>query len=395
MNFLWIGSINWFKNGNYIIAAKTAGAVSSSAFEQSIIEGLEQHGHSIRILTDLDNDRGRRFEWSHNDRSRDICTSGISIKYVRLLYKSYTLIHEINMDPSLVTGVDAVIIYSVHVPYFALAKKLKNKKPGIKIILICPDLSEYMDPSIDQKPIKKILRKIESVYIHQRIRYFDGIVWFTSNMREILHTDLPSIVMEGVFSDVNLNLKQNATKGSYVLYAGSLNSNFGIQNIVSAFNSLKDELIDLRIFGTGELENRIREEAEKNPHIIFEGFVDRNKLFEYEKSALLLINARNPEEIYTRYSFPSKMFEYMVSGTPVISTRLAGIPEEYDSYLYFIPDNRPETIANEIRIKLQLSQKQRDVDGEAARCFILDKKNKEMQSIKLHRFIDNLVRTGV
>ena len=54
------------------------------------------------------------------------------------------------------------------------------------------------------------------------------------------------------------------------------------------------------------------------------------------KEAKLLINLRNPEDKYTKYSFPSKTFEYMVSGTPFFTTKLEGIPSEYYNYLYCI-----------------------------------------------------------
>ena len=36
--------------------------------------------------------------------------------------------------------------------------------------------------------------------------------------------------------------------------------------------------------------------------------------------------------------FPSKNHEYMVTGTPVLTTKLPCFPEEYDPYLYYMED---------------------------------------------------------
>ena len=52
---------------------------------------------------------------------------------------------------------------------------------------------------------------------------------------------------------------------------------------------------------------------------------------------------------YTKNSFPSKNMEYMVSRTPIMTTKLPGMPEKYDPYVYFIEDESPDGIANVLR----------------------------------------------
>lgn len=77
-------------------------------------------------------------------------------------------------------------------------------------------------------------------------------------------------------------------------------------------------------------------------------FIDKYLVSIMGRTAQLLINARNPASPFTKYSFPSKTFEYLYSGTPFISTKLEGIPEEYNKYLYLISDNNPKTIAEKV-----------------------------------------------
>jgi len=50
-----------------------------------------------------------------------------------------------------------------------------------------------------------------------------------------------------------------------------------------------------------------------------------------------------------RYSFPSKLIEYMASATPVLTTRLPGIPPEYEPYVYWIEDDSVEGIEHSLR----------------------------------------------
>ena len=52
-NILWIGALSWLNADlTYFPNASYPGIVSGSAFQQSIIEGFEQHGNDVQILTD-------------------------------------------------------------------------------------------------------------------------------------------------------------------------------------------------------------------------------------------------------------------------------------------------------------------------------------------------------
>lgn len=87
-NILWIGALSWLNADlTYFPNASYPGIVSGSAFQQSIIEGFEQHGNDVQILTDCDMGSGERLEWSHNDKSKDIRVAGKSNKILRIIKK--------------------------------------------------------------------------------------------------------------------------------------------------------------------------------------------------------------------------------------------------------------------------------------------------------------------
>ena len=55
-------------------------------------------------------------------------------------------------------------------------------------------------------------------------------------------------------------------------------------------------------------------------------------------SADFLLNPRDTEWLGSKYSFPSKLFEYMLLDRPIISTRMRGIPNEYFDCFLAISD---------------------------------------------------------
>ena len=61
----------------------------------------------------------------------------------------------------------------------------------------------------------------------------------------------------------------------------------------------------------------------------------------------LVVNGTDEGE-YTKYSFPSKTMEYLLSGSKVVMYRLAGIGEEYYQYIRTIDNVDAATMARAI-----------------------------------------------
>ena len=379
---LWISGISWLKDdGTYFPDADYPGAVSASAFQQAIIEGLEDYGSNVLLLSDCDMSSGKRIEWSHNSASRDIRVGGNGNKFLRIPTKIINLFKEIKKG-DILQNVDYVCAYEMHLPYLLSLRKIKKIKPEIKTVLICPDLPLYTDLDLKKKPIKSFLKKIENIVVKRILKYVDGYIFFTEQMQEYFAKYNKShIVVEGVYRDkYPLN---DVEKKHFIMHAGSLHYNVGIEELIEAFEKISDEKAELWFFGSGALDNYIKDKAKNNDKIKHMGFVDPQKLFEYEKQATLLVNVRDPRATYTKYSFPSKTFEYMASGTPFLTTDLPGIPEEYKPYLVIIDDNSIGSISDGITKCLSMTDDERMQFGLAAREFVLNHKNKTVQSKKV------------
>ena len=104
--------------------------------------------------------------------------------------------------------------------------------------------------------------------------------------------------------------------------------------------------------------------------------------------AALLVNPRPTAPEYTKYSFPSKNMEYMASGTPLLTTHLASLPDEYIPYVYLIEDESVEGIAETIKTVLLLDRRELDEKGRKAQQFVFTKKTGKMQA---NRIVNSLI----
>jgi glycosyltransferase, family 1 len=320
-----------------------------------------------------------------------VAVKTIDVPYYSLIYKAQSLKRLVKKKIN-ETSYDIAVAYLIHQPYMDAITYAKALNPHIKTVLICPDLPDMMDMSLAQKKLKLLLKKLDMKRVVRLYKKMDGFVLFADAMKERIGiTENKYIVIEGVATVGDLDITPTE-KEHFIMYAGTLHRNIGIENIIESIDYINDASLKLKLYGTGELEDYIKEIASKNPRIIYGGFIDRQTLFEEQKRAVALVNARNPKDAYTKYSFPSKTFEYLYSGTPFVTTKLEGVPNEYRQYLYETEDNRPQSIAKVINQILASDEKVIKDKGLQARLFVENKKNKERQSELLSDYFQTLIK---
>ena len=388
MRILWISSLAWKGNDGYDFPVAGSGAVSGSLFQQSMIEGLEKIGCEVTIISDYpygEHIGKKGMVFHHNERADDVIIPHSKNPLLFYLIKSFWLTRAVKKQLRH-KHFDVVISYLIHTPYLRCLNVAHKR--GLKTSIICPDLSDMMDLSLNEKPVKRILKTIDRRYQNLLFDSVDGFVLFSKYMTEKLPIgNKPACVIEGVASVDDLNISATEKQNAF-LYAGSLQKNFGIEKIIESMNFITNRELELWIFGDGALSEYVKEKARENPRIKYFGFVDRQTLFEFEKSALLLINARDIRQPFTRYSFPSKTFEYLYSGTPFLSTKLSGVPDEYYSYIRVLESDDPPAIARAVE-KLISQSIDATYEGRV-RNFVKTKDNHHMAE-KLFNFLDNFL----
>jgi glycosyltransferase involved in cell wall biosynthesis len=217
-------------------------------------------------------------------------------------------------------------------------------------------------------------------------------------MAEDYAPNVPAIVMEGIVSVESEKMAKTAPEprgcrqeAFVVLYAGGLQRNYGIPLLLEAFAGLLGKEFRLWLFGRGDMEEDIRRRAEEDPRIYFPGLVAPEVAFRRSQQATVLINPRPSRESFTPYSFPSKLIEYMAAGRPVITTRLPGIPAEYDPYVVWLDQETPEGLATLLQQLREQPLEQLDDLGQRGRDFVLQQKNYRQQGRRMVEFIKHSI----
>ncbi len=394
MKILWIG-INMGPEMLEVMKEKKVKLLSAYVSHNNIMDGLD----ALNVDMDSINSyhvspaKLKRVDaevWSRNGKSFDISVGFKNIKYInRMLYRK-ELCKEARKWAKLHKNEDVrVIIYEMHSPFMAAALEVKKIIPNAKVCLIVPDLPQYMDMAMN--PIKKVLKKLDWLDIKKMLLRIDKFVLYAKPMADFLKLKKHSwIVMEGSYNTEEV-AKEEAIKRSEktsVMYSGILDMRYGIPELLDAFDLLGDNY-ELWLTGNGNAVELIKEKAQKDKRIKFYGYLpSRQDLLDKQASATMLISPRRDTEEGSKYCFPSKIFEYMVSGNPVISCFLAGIPDEYHKHLIELKTVTKEEIAHTIRKVSCMTAEEQTEFGNSAREFVLENKNKFSQAKKIYDFIN-------
>lgn len=282
-----------------------------------------------------------------------------------------------------------VIVYSVHVPYMAVGFIIAKlyKIDYIAIWTDPPSVSTRKDSLLTSK-LRAIELKISKYLMRKAIK----VIALTKYLAEDFAPGKPYLVMEGIIDPTDMNCSQKKEKDSSnkeslkIIYTGSLAKRYGVQNIVEGFLSMKNQNVVLEIYGRGDFEDELLSIVKSNNNVIYKGFVSNKEIIKIQRQADFLINARSSEDEFVKYSFPSKTLEYMLSGTPLITTMLPGIPEEYKDYVIVLDNNSAEAISRKLEEVLNYSYDDRHKIGLRALEFT-NNKNLYNQSSRIIKFI--------
>ena len=177
-------------------------------------------------------------------------------------------------------------------------------------------------------------------------QWADRYVFLTETMKE-LFPQKPYTVIEGFLPAETFDYTQQRIPKT-VLYTGTLSGKFGLQTLLDAFSLIDDSEYQLWICGSGSMEDQICKAAEKDSRIQFKGFLPKKEIAKLQTICDVLINPRTDEGEYTKYSFPSKTMEYLLSGSKVVMYRLSGIGDEYYRFIHTIEDTSAESMMHAI-----------------------------------------------
>ena len=224
------------------------------------------------------------------------------------------------------------------------------------------------------------------------IRHCTDYVLLTEAMNDyIRNPGKPYVILEG-HADISMKKKLPSMDKKQpvrtVFYAGGVSRQYGLADLAEGFLQADLPNTRLEIYGPGDYVKELQSIAEKDPRVFYGGMLLNAEIVAKEQGATLLVNPRPTHEEFVKYSFPSKTMEYMASGTPVLTTRLPGMPKEYYPYVYFIEEESADGIAAALKAVLEHTDEELFRKGQEARDFVLNGRNNVVQAKKLLQMLE-------
>lgn len=371
---------------NELIEKKDIDDIAANVFGQRICNCLSNSFSSVDVVNEHKNIR-----FPHQMRMI-VPETEITLKNVR--YHSYGYLNIVYLERWFksihikkwldILEPSVIVVYSLHTPYLQPVIDYKRKS-NCKVIVVVPDLPEYMS---DRKNwFWRYLKRRDINKLYKLSENADGFIILTKYMAEKLPiSNKKVLVLEGIAEDFSFCESDIEPKSNYILYSGSVSRMYGLPEFINSY--IKSEIQeDLYICGAGSYVEELKKITKKNPKIKYLGILQRKHLKEIQRKACLLINPRNGNDEYTKYSFPSKTMEYLASGTPVMMEHLRGIPDEY--YNYIIEVKNGDWITSLKNFSNGDKSIFNDLAKEAV-YFIKNKKTVSAQSNRIKSFIESL-----
>lgn len=384
-----------FVGGNPYVAGRRLQS-AAQRFQESFLNGLDrQDGVRTRIVSSP-------FVGSFPKGYRSPVIRGFVERFGRtsVLRSVWTLnlpvVKQFSIFLSLLAGIGAIsrslcatrvaFVYSVNLPYLAATVCARLLFGGIRVVPIITDLPIY--PGDCSRIYRFYLARIEWPLVKVLLRRADDYVVLTAGIPRMLGLDESRcVVMEGIYSPIETRPQPRASETlKSVVYTGSLDARYGVKELVDQFLPLDKERYQLTVYGDGPLREYI-ESLPDGSSVRYGGVLGVDEVAAVQSGADLLINPRTNCGEYNKYSFPSKLIEYMASGTPVLCYRLDGVPEAYFDYLQVVDTHSAESIGSAIFRVLSLDPSELLEKARRGRQFVLNSKTDRAQIARVLDFL--------
>ncbi len=285
-----------------------------------------------------------------------------------------------------------IVVYSAYFPFLQALWKFKKQRSNIDICLVVPDLPQYQGLNSQKSFYRFLSTKVSRMLFDKYNSCVDSYVLLTEQMKDVVNPYAKKyVVIEGIAPSEYIFAK-NTSITNNIIYSGTLQFKYGIGILLEAATLIDNVSIRFLFYGDGEAKNAIIEASKTDPRIEYHPPVGRDELHKIQQGAKLLINPRQNIGEFTKYSFPSKNIEYLLSGRPVVAYKLEGIPDEYDNFLNYPENNSPQALADKITELCNKPEEAMSAEGIKGRSFVLKEKNYNIQTQKIWGMITNAQR---
>ena len=174
-------------------------------------------------------------------------------------------------------------------------------------------------------------------------------------------------------------------------YFGGLSDDSAVLPMVRAF---LDSGVSgsLHVCGFGEKSETLKMLAKSHANFHFDGLLPVTAdCMAWAQKVDVLINPRLP---IWENSFPSKIFQYGITGKAILSTRIGGVDEVLDAHgIYFEAQNLETALCHKLREVAAMDRVELQCRGEAIRKLILAEYNWEAQTRRMVAFMKAVIQS--
>lgn len=247
-------------------------------------------------------------------------------------------------------------IYMTSPPLFVslIGIVTKTLRPETRIIFEVRDL--WPDSAIEMGELRsKIFIKLSLSMEKAIYKKSEQVVAVTRHIKKVIESKgIPEKKIQVIYNGIEPEksslertmpvdiMEREKKAGNFiVLYAGILGLAQNLSTLIQAASLTANQRVSFFIIGAGPKEPELKREAAGLKNVFFPGEISHNMIHNYLLSADCGVVPLAKLPIF-KGAIPSKLFEYMISGLPVllgIEGEAASILKEANAGLTFIPDD--------------------------------------------------------
>ena len=257
-----------------------------------------------------------------------------------------------------------------------ISRLAKTLSPLTRVVIVTdhPRHLEGAKPKNSQKIIQS----------HQD---WEGYISLTESLNDAFNKHKkPHLILPGI---VESRQSSSPQKRPYLFFSGALYTKYGIDILLQAFLALKRPDLDLIIAGHGPEASLIERLSQLHPTIKFLGQVDHQHIYQYQGNALLNLHPRPLDKQRDLDSIPSKLFEYLTSGIPTMSTMHPYFYPRFSEEVEWIETNSVEEWTKRLRLFLHSDQSRALEKAQRLKALMLKEYGYAVTGDKLYSFLSS------